>query len=141
MLTVYSENCTHKTKPYNGIIELLDALASRNIKISVLSNKADALTKKITYALFPNYFDDVEGLTVDTLKKPNPDKVLELIKISGLQPEEVMYVGDTGIDMQTAINADICGVGVLWGFREEDELDANGAKHVLSHPLDLIAVL
>jgi phosphoglycolate phosphatase len=141
MIEVYRDNCTLKTKPYDGIIELLDNLKSRHIKLSVLSNKSDELTKHITQALFPNYFDPVVGLSIEAHKKPNPFGVLEISKTLGIPPEELIYVGDTGIDMQTATRANMFGVGVLWGFRSKEELVSNGAKYVLSSPSDLIEIL
>lgn len=141
MIAFYRDRCTQKTKPYDGIIELLDSLVSRQVKLSVLSNKSDEFTKKITHALFPNYFDPVIGLTIETLRKPNPQTVLEIANTLDLKPKELMDIGDTGIDMQTAINANMFGVGVLWGFREREELLAKGASAIIKHPLDLLALL
>lgn len=141
MIEVYRDHCTHKTKPYDGIIELLDNLKSRDIKISVLSNKADEFTKKITHALFPNYFDPVIGLSIEAHKKPNPFGAVEISKTLRLKPEEIIYIGDTGIDMQTANNANMFAIGVLWGFRPKEELILNGAKYLLSNPLDLIKII
>lgn len=141
MIEVYRDNCTRKTKPYDGIIELLDNLISRNIKLSVLSNKSDEFTKKITHALLPNYFDPVIGLSIETLKKPNPFGALKISKYLGIKAKEIIYIGDTGIDMQTANNANMFAVGVLWGFRQKEELISNGAKYLLSNPLDLIQII
>ncbi|MFV8391938.1 HAD family hydrolase [Flavobacterium sp. LB2P6] len=141
MVDVYRDNCTHKTKAYDGIFELLDELKSRNIKLSVFSNKADDLTKEITAALFPDYFDPIVGLTTESLKKPNPFKTVEISKHFGLKAEEIIFIGDSGIDMQTATNANMYAVGVSWGYRPEAELLSNGAKHVLNQPADLMAIL
>lgn len=141
MVKVYRDNCTCKTKSYHGIIELLDTLISQGIKLSVLSNKADELTKKITQKLFPNCFNPVVGLTVEAHKKPNPLVAIEISKNLGIKTEEIIYVGDTGIDMQTANNANMLAVGVSWGFRSKEELISNGAKHVLDKPLDLLNIL
>jgi phosphoglycolate phosphatase len=141
MVEVYRNNCTNQTKPYNGIVELLNHLISCNVKLSVFSNKADALTKEITAFLFPGYFSPIVGLSTESLKKPNPFKALEISKSLGLQPQEIIFVGDSGIDMQTATNANMLAVGVLWGYRPKEELIANGAQHILSHPLDLIPIL
>ena len=138
MIEVYRENCTNKTKPYDGIIELLDNLNSRNIKLSVLSNKADEFTKKITNTLFPNYFNPVIGLTIEAHKKPSPFEASKISKTLGIKPEEIIYIGDTGIDMQTANNANMFAIGILWGYRPKEELILNGAKHLLKKPLDLI---
>ncbi len=141
MIEFYRVNCTRKTKSYEGIVELLDHLISRNMKLSVFSNKADNLTKEITTALFPNYFDPIVGLTTESLKKPNPFQAIAISKSLGFEAEEIIFVGDSGIDMQTATNANMFAVGVLWGYRPEEELIANGAKQLLSHPLDLISIL
>jgi phosphoglycolate phosphatase len=141
MAVIYSKKCINKTKPYDGIIELLNELKARNLKLSVLSNKADALTKKITLELFPDYFEPILGLKLEAHKKPNPVVALEICSALNVLPEETIYVGDTAIDMQTAHNANMLAVGVPWGFRDKKELIDNGAKHILNHPLDLMDVL
>ena len=141
MIDKYSDNCTCKTKSYDGIRELLDYLISQNIKLSVFSNKSDELTKKIVADLFPNYFNPVVGLSVEALKKPNPSEAIAISKSLGLKTEEIIFVGDSGIDMQTATNANMLAVGVSWGYRPEEELFAEGAKYVLSNPSELIQIL
>ncbi|WP_281867244.1 HAD family hydrolase [Flavobacterium sp. GSB-24] len=141
MIDTYREVCTIKTKPYEGIVELLDNLASQNIKLAVFSNKADELTKKIAAEIFPNYFDAAVGLSTEALKKPNPFEALEISKKWNLKPEEILFVGDSDIDMQTAVNATIFPVGVSWGYRTEGELLASGAKVVIHNPSDLIQLL
>ncbi|MDR7208323.1 HAD family hydrolase [Flavobacterium piscis] len=141
MVKGYSESCTLKTKPYEGIIELLDNLASRNIKLAVFSNKADELTKKIAAEIFPDYFNTAVGLSVESLKKPNPFEALAISKNWNLKPEEVIFVGDSDIDMQTAVNANMFPVGVTWGYRTEGELKASGAKLVIHNPMELLEIL
>ena len=141
MINEYREVCTIKTKPYEGIITLLDNLVSRNIKLAVFSNKADELTKKIAAEIFPNYFDAAVGLSTEELKKPNPFEALEISKSWNLKPEEILFVGDSDIDMQTAINANMFPVGVSWGYRTEEELITSGAKLVIKNPADLIEIL
>lgn len=141
MVTEYRETCTLKTKPYEGIIELLDDLAFRNIKLAVFSNKADELTKKITAEIFPDYFDASVGLSVESLKKPNPFEAVAISKNWNLKPEEIIFVGDSDIDMQTAVNANMFALGVTWGYRTEEELKESGAKVVINNPLELIQVL
>ena len=141
MMTIYSERCTTKTQPYSGIIKLLDSLKSKQLKISVFSNKADVLTKKVVSALLPDYFEPVFGLKIEAHKKPNPIVALEICKTLNVLPEETIFVGDTGIDIQTANNANMLAVGVSWGFRDKKELIDHGASHILNHPLDLIDLL
>ncbi|MEA4916378.1 HAD family hydrolase [Proteiniphilum sp.] len=141
MTEVYNDHCIEKTKPYDGIMPLLDELQSRGFKLAVFSNKADQFTKKIVQVLMPGYFDRVAGMTVEELKKPNPACALQISEDMGVSPGEILYLGDTGIDMETASNAGMYAVGVLWGFRSESELVDAGAKSILHHPLDLIRLL
>ena len=141
MTDAYSRNYLVKTRPYDGIIDLLDELKSLDMKLGVFSNKADDFTKKIVHTLMPDYFDTVVGFTTETLKKPNPICPLRISKNFGTDPENIIYIGDSGVDMQTAKNANMYGVGVLWGFRTKDELISNGAKTTIAHPLDLIKIL
>ncbi len=141
MITEYREICTLKTKPYNGIIELLDHLASQDFKLAVFSNKADELTKKIVAEIFPDYFDTAVGLSTEALKKPNPFEAIEISKNWNLKTDEILFVGDSDIDIQTATNAKMFPVGVSWGYRTKDELIATGAKLVLNNPSDLLQIL
>ncbi len=142
MFAVYEQNCTNKTVPYDGINDLLNNLTTRNIKIAILSNKAEKLTKKATKELlFDHRFDFVEGMTIEEHKKPNPTKALNISNNMGIGPKEIMFVGDSGIDMETATNAGMLGVGVLWGFRSKDELISAGAKHIISNPQELLLLL
>lgn len=141
MIEEYRKICTFKTKPYKGIVELLDNLKSQNLKLAVFSNKADELTKKIVTEIFPDYFDAAIGLSTEALKKPNPFEAIEISKNWKLNTEEIIFVGDSDIDMQTANNAKMFAVGVSWGYRTEKELIESGAKAVLNTPLDLIQIL
>ena len=141
MIAEYREVCTLKTKPYAGIVELLDDLVSRDIKLAVFSNKADELTKKIASEIFPDYFNTAVGLSTEALKKPNPFEALEISKNWNLKTEEIIFIGDSDIDMLTATNANMFPLGVSWGYRTEDELLASGAKLVINTPSDLIEIL
>jgi phosphoglycolate phosphatase len=142
MVEIYNENCMNKTRPYEGIPELLDELASRRMKLSILSNKNDALSKKIVQTLLPQWkFEYIVGLTTEALKKPNPAEALRISRGLDILPENMLYVGDSGIDMQTAKNAGMYAAGALWGFRSKEELLVNGARVVLDHPSGLISLL
>lgn len=141
MIMLYRENCINKTYAYDGIVALLDQLRSRNIKLAILSNKADELTKKIGLSLFPDYFEMVMGLKNESTKKPHPLGAIEISNDLGIAPEEILYVGDSDIDMQTAKNANMYAVGVAWGYRPKEELLAEGAQSILYHPLELIELL
>jgi len=141
MINEYREMCTLKTKPYKGIIELLENLTSQKIKLAVFSNKADELTKKIASEIFPDRFDAAVGLSTEELKKPNPFEAVEISKKWNLKPEEILFVGDSDIDMKTAVNANMFPVGVTWGYRTEEELKSSGAKVVINNASELIEIL
>ena len=142
MIEIYRNNCMNKTRPYGGIDELLDELVSRNMKLAVFSNKADEFTKKIVPALLPKWkFAAIIGLSSEEHKKPNPLIPLQISDIFKIGPDDIIYVGDSGVDMQTANNAGMYAVGALWGFQGPEALLSNGAKHLLNHPLDLINLL
>lgn len=141
MMQVYGEICTNKTLPYNGVSELLNTLKTKNIKISILSNKEDSLTKKVSAKLLPTYITPVLGLKEEPLKKPNPKVVLEICETINVKPEETIYVGDTDVDILVAQNANMLPVGVSWGFRDKEELINVGAKHILEKPADLLNIL
>lgn len=135
----YTKRWNIKTKPYDGITDLLDMLTEKSIHMTVLSNKPDNFTKLIVKELLPKWkFEAVYGQRKSMPRKPDPTAALEIAGILGLQPREILYLGDTGTDMQTASNAGMYAIGALWGFREKDELITNGAKTVIDKPLDLL---
>jgi phosphoglycolate phosphatase len=141
MMSVYSELCINKTNPYDGVLELLEQLKSKNLKLSILSNKENTLTKKVSAALLPDYLNPVLGLKEEAHKKPNPKVVLEICEDINVKPEETIYVGDTDVDILVAKNANMLPVGVSWGFRAKEELLKVGAAHILEHPLDLMKIV
>jgi phosphoglycolate phosphatase len=89
----------------------------------------------------PGYFDIIMGLSTEAHRKPNPVGALQISEKLGIPPENIVYLGDTGIDMQTAKNAGMYGVGALWGFSTGENLLNNGAKCILDHPMDLLNIL
>lgn len=142
MMVNYGDNCLVKTGLYDGISHLLDELVIRKIKLSIFSNKADALTKKIAVALLNQWpFEVIAGMTTEVRKKPDASVPLEICKKFELQPAEILFVGDSGIDVQTAKNAGMPAAGVLWGFRSADELKESGADHLLAEPKELFHLL
>jgi phosphoglycolate phosphatase len=141
MMQVYSACCTNKTEPYQGILELLDTLHNKGLKLAILSNKEDGLTKKVASALLPEYITPVLGLKDEALKKPNPEVLLQLCETLNVNPEEAIYVGDTDVDILVAKNANMCAFGVSWGFRDPQELIAQGADLILQTPKDLLKLV
>lgn len=141
MMAIYSKGCTNKTKTYDGILELLETLHLKNIKLSVLSNKEDSLTKKVATSLLPDYVYPTIGLKEEHLKKPNPEVLLNICNTLKVKPEESIYVGDTNVDIKVAKNANMLAVGVSWGFRDKQELITAGANYILETPKDLVNLL
>lgn len=136
--TTYNNDFLYLTKVYDGIYELLELLKADVIKIAVLSNKPHETTEKVINALFrENYFDACYGGREGIPLKPNPYALIGILKELGVTAEECLYIGDTGVDMQTGKNANITTVGVLWGFREEDELRENGADIIVKSPIEI----
>lgn len=142
MIIRYKSYSDVKSAPYKGIPELLAELEGRGVKMAVLSNKADRITKSVIASLLPGTpFVNVEGLKDEATKKPNPANALKICENMGVRPEEIIYLGDTGIDMETAKRAGFYAVGVLWGFRGKDELISNGADILISTPDEALKLL
>lgn len=138
----YNADTLYLTKPYDGIKELLLALKERKISLAVLSNKPDEATKDIIPAFFPNTFAIVHGGRDGIMLKPAPDGVLEILDELGASPDELMYVGDTNVDMFTGKNAGArMTVGVSWGFRTREELKESGADVIVDTPSEIINLL
>lgn len=136
---IYAKHNLDHTAPYDGIVDLLKALQQQNIKIGVCTNKHDEAAKEIIRIIFgDNIFDEIIGDKQGLKRKPDPSKVLMIAKHWQLKPEEIAYLGDSDVDMQTAQNANMFAVGVLWGFRDAEELQKNGADVLLENPLELL---
>lgn len=136
--TVYESHQLDKTAPYEGIINMLEDLKKKNIPLAVCTNKHDEAAKKIIATLFArNTFQEIIGDLPGFKRKPDPQKVFIIAENMALKPQEIVYIGDSSVDMQTAVNAGMLPVGVLWGFRAREELVANGAALLLEHPSDL----
>ncbi len=135
----YDRNWHVKTRPYEGVAEMLDELERRGLPKAVLSNKPHDFTARCVDELLPRWrFDPVLGLNDDRPAKPDPGGALEIAGQLGIAPEEFLYVGDTSIDMKTALAAGMHPVGVLWGFRPREELERSGARTLLARPMELL---
>jgi phosphoglycolate phosphatase len=138
----YGQNWNKKTKPYAGVRELLDALKTRGIKLAVLSNKPAEFTVKCVNELLPGWtFDAIIGASDDMPNKPDPAGAVEVARRLNIAPEEILFVGDSGIDMRTAVAAGMFAVGALWGFRGRDELLREGAKVLVNHPREILKLI
>ena len=128
----YNSHCQILTAPYPGIIELMQELRAMGVKQAVISNKQDSAVKPLAAHYFPGLLESALGESETVKKKPNPDAVLAALKELGVDKAEAIYVGDSEVDVQTAINADMDCAAVSYGFRSEEELIAAGAK-VICH--------
>lgn len=138
----YDAHNTDKSVPYPGIPELLGELQQRGILLAVASNKYQAATEKLVHHYFPEIrFASILGQREGIPVKPDPQIVRETLQAAGIGAAETLYVGDSGVDMQTARNASVESVGVTWGFRPVTELQENGACHLIGRPGELLTLL
>jgi phosphoglycolate phosphatase len=141
-LLYYDHHNTEYTKPYEGIPELLKFLQLKGLKIAVASNKYQQATEKLISRFFPEVkFSSVFGQREGIPAKPDPTVVYEILKVADIPTAEVLYVGDSAVDMKTAINSGITSVGVTWGFRLRSELEANGAVYIAESITDIINLI
>lgn len=130
----YDQHNADKSRPYPGVTELLETLQTAGMQLAVASNKYQTATEKLIAHYFPNIkftavFGQREGIPV----KPDPIIVKEILQIAKVQEEETLYVGDSGVDMQTAINAGVTSCGVSWGFRPRTELESFHPDHIVDN--------
>ncbi len=137
----YARRCLDQTRPYPGVAALLDALARRRVTMAILSNKPHDFTTRLVAALLPPLFAAVVGARPEVPHKPDPTAALAIAAALGRAPAECLFVGDSGIDIDTARNAGMRPIGVAWGFRPAEELRDHGAAAVLDRPEELLALL
>ncbi|MCI6099325.1 MAG: HAD family hydrolase [Selenomonas sp.] len=135
---IYAQHTQDKTRPYDGIQDMLDELQRRHIPLGICTNKHQSAAEDIVNAMFPaGTFQSIMGDQPSLPRKPDPKKVLMIAEKFGVGPSAVAYFGDTSVDMDTAKNAGFFPVGVLWGFRSKEELVEHGAKVLLEKPMEL----
>jgi len=135
----YQKRWNRKTQPYDGILELLDALDKRDVRMNVLSNKLEKYTQIAIDFYFPQFsFEYTMGASPSIPRKPDPACALLIATKLSIIPQHFVFLGDTNTDMKTAVAAGMFPVGALWGFRSKNELEESGAEAVISHPLDLL---
>ncbi|MGN1133614.1 MAG: HAD family hydrolase [Oscillospiraceae bacterium] len=138
----YHENCVNKTRPYEGICELLDKLKEKGTHLAVASNKPDQFAKYIVESIFgKNTFDCIIGKREGCPTKPNPQIVYDLLEQMNTDKSEAVFAGDSDVDVLTAHNADIKCIGCVWGFRGEEELKAAGADFLAYKPSDFLEII
>jgi phosphoglycolate phosphatase len=138
----YGQRWACKTHAYDGVVELTEALTRRGIRMGILSNKPDRFTQDCVARFLPvEKFDVVLGSQPGLPRKPDPAGARRAAERLRAQPSEILYLGDTATDMQTAVTAGMYAVGATWGYRSAEELQANGAVALIAEPRELLNLL
>lgn len=141
-LDYYSEHFADETCLYDGIAELLSALKNKGMSLAVVTNKAQDMTDLVMKKLFSdNTFNYIIGKRDGIPTKPDPEPAFIAIDKLGVNSDECIFVGDSGVDMLTALNCGALPVGVLWGFRSAEELKKSGSRFLLHEPKELIKLI
>jgi len=135
----YAEAPLVHTLPYPGIIELVNALRQKKVKTAVLTNKPDPVAQKVIAGLFPQgSFDAVRGEISGRPRKPDPASVWELAVELDLAPAEIIFAGDSEIDIETGLNSGCFALGVSWGYRSIETINKAGARRIIEKPEELL---
>ncbi len=142
MTDYYAKHCFDATRPYAGIAEMLEKLSKQGVRLTVLTNKPQDFAELTIKTLFGDFqFDMVLGDTPELPRKPDPAGAKFIAEKLGLSREQIAYVGDTSIDMQTANRAGMYAIGVTWGFRDRQELEEHGARSIIDCPDELLPLI
>lgn len=138
----YNDHNTDYSKPYDGITDLLNDIQREGILIAVASNKYEEATVKLVKHFFPNInFAAINGQREGFPIKPDPSIVFDILSKTGINKQDTLYIGDSGVDMETARRAGVDSVGVTWGFRPKDELEKNLAGTIVSTAQEIFEIL
>ena len=137
----YQAHCQIKTRPYEGIEELLRELNKRRIRTAIVSNKGDGAVKELNRQYFGEAIETAVGERQGIRRKPAPDSVLEALKLMGSSKETAVYVGDSEVDYHTAANAGMACVLVSWGFRHREQLEELKPDSIIDRPEELLKIL
>lgn len=139
--TYYAVHCNDKTKTYPGVMDMLKELKKNGYKIAVLSNKAQYAVTKLCDIYFNNLLDDAVGARENVAKKPSPDALYICAENNNINLNNVIYVGDSDVDVATANNAGVRGIAVTWGFRSRELLIKCGAENLADNTDELLQIL
>ena len=137
----YNEHCLDRTKPYDGITDLMRRLKAKRYKMAIVSNKIDSAVKELNERFFSEYVTVAIGEKPGIKRKPAPDTVLAALDELDSKKEEAIYIGDSEVDYQTALNSDLPCISVLWGFRDKDFLISKGATVFAEVPGEVYDIL
>ncbi len=137
----YGVHSRDRTKPYDGILTMLDALIAQGVKLAIVSNKIDFAVKELSRDYFGARMQAAIGDDPSRRRKPAPDSVLEAMRQMGVTKAETVYIGDSDVDVKTARNAGVACCAVSWGFRSVQSLKDAGAERIAANPQELLAML
>jgi phosphoglycolate phosphatase len=137
----YDEHTNDLTGPYPGILDLLKTLKEQGYKLAVVSNKYRYLVEALNHDIFKDYFDISMGEMDGVPIKPAPDMIYIALKEMNLSKDEVIFIGDSDVDMMTATNANINSIGVTWGYRSKEVLIKHKANYIIDEPKDIIKII
>lgn len=137
----YKVHCADTTKAYDGIKPLLEKLRASGVKTAVVSNKADYGVQELCKEYFDGLFDYAVGEREGIRRKPAPDAVNEALRVLGIDKSEAVYIGDSDVDFETAKNAELPCISVLWGFRDEEFLREKGATLFVRDPAEIYDII
>lgn len=145
---VFDEFCSyydaHKedsTRPYAGIVELLDELRGAGMRLGILTNKDHGAAVPLIRRYFGDRFDCIQGRTDAYPPKPAAPATKALLERLGASADDVVFVGDSNVDVETARNVGAPAIGVLWGFRSREELEGAGAAYIAEKPADVARIV
>ena len=137
----YNRHCLDRTRPYSGIPGLMEELKNQGYKLAIVSNKIDSAVKELNDRFFSDYVSIAVGEKPGIRRKPAPDTVLAALEELNASGDEAVYIGDSEVDLQTARNAGLSCIAVLWGFRDRNLLAENGATLFAETPKDILSIL
>lgn len=137
----YSIHSKDKTKPYDGVVELMTKLKAEGYKLAIVSNKLKEAVEELAGIYFPGLIDVAMGDTPGIPKKPAPDMIYKALELLGLEKNEAVFIGDSDVDVATGINSGMDMITVLWGFRDKEELVKAGAEVFATSTTELERIL
>lgn len=137
----YKNNSLVRTKPYDGIIPMLEKLKESGVKTAVVTNKMNEAAQEIVRIFFDVLIEETLGQIDGVAQKPQPDGINRVLSMLGVSKEKAVYVGDSEVDCLTAVNAGIPCIGVSWGFRDKSVLLENGADFIADTPEDILSLI
>ncbi|MBQ1294390.1 MAG: HAD-IA family hydrolase, partial [Clostridiales bacterium] len=136
-IAYYNSHVLEETRPYNGMLEALLRLKADGMKLACITNKNDEPAQKLIKQFFPDVFDYVKGSVEGVERKPSPEPIEKCLYSLGIENSDTVYVGDTEVDIMTAVNSGIDSISCTWGYRTRRFLVENGALFICTEPVDL----